>query len=82
MTNGTVGTLEKLTDERTLTLDYKGGEKTVIVPAGAPIITYEPGSRASLTPGAHVIVTATRNPDETLTAVRVGVGKDGLVPPM
>nr|WP_294507579.1 DUF5666 domain-containing protein [uncultured Rhodopila sp.] len=82
MTNGTVGTLEKLTDGRTLTLGYKGGEKTVIVPAGAPIITYEPGSRAALSPGAHVIVTATRNPDETLTAVRVGVGKDGLVPPM
>nr|WP_294549290.1 DUF5666 domain-containing protein [uncultured Rhodopila sp.] len=82
MTNGTVGTLEKVTDERTLTLDYKGGEKTVVVPAGAPIITYEPGSTAALTPGAHVIVTATRNPDETLTAVRVGVGKDGLVPPM
>ena len=82
MTNGTVGTLEKLTDGRTLTLDYKGGEKTVVVPAGAPIITYEPGSTAALTPGAHVIVTATRNPDETLTAVRVGVGKDGLVPPM
>jgi hypothetical protein len=82
MTNGTVGTLEKLTDARTLTLDYKGGEKTVIVPAEAPIITYEPGSRAALTAGAHVIVTATRNPDETLTAVRVGVGRDGLVPPM
>jgi hypothetical protein len=82
MTNGTVGTLEKLTDARTLTLDYKGGEQTVIVPAGAPIITYEPGSRAALIPGAHVIVTATRNPDETLTAVRIGVGKDGLVPPM
>lgn len=82
MTNGTVGTLAKLTDERTLTLDYKGGEKTVIVPASAPIITYEPGSRAALIPGAHVIVTATHNPDETLTAVRVGVGKDGLVPPM
>jgi hypothetical protein len=82
MTNGTVGTLEKLTDERTLTLDYKGGEKTVIVPAGVPIITYEPGSRAALVPGAHVIVTATRAPDETLTAIRLGVGKDGLVPPM
>jgi hypothetical protein len=82
MTNGTVGNLEKATDGRTLTLDYKGGEKTVVVPAGAPIITYEPGSGAALTAGAHVIVTATRNPDETLTAGHVGVGKDGLVPPM
>jgi hypothetical protein len=82
MTNGTVGTLQRIEDERTLTLAYKGGEKTVIVPPDAPIITYEPGSRAALIPGAHVIVTATRNPDETLTAIRIGVGKDGLVPPM
>ncbi len=82
MTNGTVGTLDRLEDARTLTLDYKGGQKTVIVPPGAPIITYEPGSRTALIPGAHVIVTATRNSDETLTAVRIGVGKDGLVPPM
>jgi hypothetical protein len=81
MTNGTVGDL-KAADGRTLTLSYKGGEKTVFVPPDAPIITYEPGTRAQLVPGAHVILTATRNADETLTAPRVSVGKDGLVPPM
>ena len=81
MTNGTVGTL-KVSNGRTLQLTYKGGEKTVFVPADAPIITYEPGSRAALVPSAHVLVTATRNADETLTATRIGVGKDGLVPPM
>jgi hypothetical protein len=35
-----------------------------------------------LKPGAHVIVTAAKQPDGTLTAGGVAVGKDGLVPPM
>jgi hypothetical protein len=81
MTNGTVGAL-KVSNGRQLTLTYKGGEQKVFVPEGAPVITYEPSSKAELKKGAHVIVTATHNPDETLTATRIGVGKDGLVPPM
>jgi hypothetical protein len=81
MTNGTVGDL-KVSNGRLLTLTYKGGEQKVFVPENAPIITYEPGTKAALKQGAHVIVTATHNADETLTATRVGVGKDGLVPPM
>jgi len=81
MTNGTVGDL-KVANGRLLTLTYKGGEQKVFVPENAPIITYGPATLSDLKPGAHVIVTATRNPDETLTATRIGVGKDGLVPPM
>jgi hypothetical protein len=81
MTNGTVGAL-KVSNGRQLTLTYKGGEQKVFVPEGAPVITYESASKAELKKGAHVIVTATHNPDETLTATRIGVGKDGLVPPM
>ncbi len=81
MTNGTVGDL-KVANGRTLKLAYKGGEQTVVVPEGAPVITYEPATRAAMTPGSHVIVTATRNADESVTATRIGVGKDGLVPPM
>ena len=81
MTNGTVGDL-KVSNGRLLTLTYKGGEQKVFVPENAPVITYEPGSRAALRQGAHVIVTATHNADETLTATRIGVGKDGMIPPM
>ena len=65
-----------------MTLKYKDGEKAVVVPAGAPIVTLEPGERAMLMPGAHVIVSATPRPDGALTASRVTVGKNGLVPPM
>jgi hypothetical protein len=81
MTNGTVGDLA-VSKGRLLTLTYKGGEQKVYVPENAPVITYAPATTAALQQGAHVIVTATRNPDETLTATRIGVGKDGLVPPM
>lgn len=81
MTNGTVGDL-KVSDGRYLTLTYKGGEQKVFVPPNAPIITYEKATMADVKKGDHVIVTATHNADETLTATRIGVGKNGLVPPM
>jgi hypothetical protein len=80
-TNGTVGDL-KISRGRTLTLTYKGGEQTVFVPAKAPVITFAAATLAAPKKGAHVIVFATKNPDETLTAARIGVGKNGLVPPM
>jgi hypothetical protein len=35
-----------------------------------------------LVPGAHILVTAAKQPDGSLTAGRVAVGKNGLVPPM
>jgi hypothetical protein len=81
MTNGTVGDL-KVAKGRKLTLMYKGGEQEVFVPENAPVITYEPATKAALTKGAHVIVTTSQNPDATMTATRIGVGKNGLVPPM
>ena len=81
MTNGTVGDL-KVANGRTLTLTYKGGEQKVFVPAKAPVITYAPATKTALTKGVHVIVFATQSADGTMTATRVGVGKNGLVPPM
>jgi hypothetical protein len=81
MTNGTVGDL-KVSNGRTLTMTYKGGEQTVFVPEKAPVITYAPSTISALKKGAHVIVTVAQNPDGTQTATRIGVGKNGLVPPM
>ena len=80
MTNGTAGDVVG-TEGRTLTLRYKDGEKKLIVPEHAPIITYEPGTRTMLVAGAHVIATATKSADGSLTATRIAVGKDGLIPP-
>jgi hypothetical protein len=81
MTNGTVGALTG-TVGRTLTVTYQGGKQSIIVPPDTPVVTFEPGSPALLVPNAHVIVMGRRTPDGTMTATRISVGKDGLVPPM
>jgi hypothetical protein len=83
MTNATVAEIIDVDDGgRRMTLRYKDGEKVIAVPASAPVVTLEPGDRAMLKPGAHVMVGATVRPDGSLTASRISVGKDGLVPPM
>ena len=82
MTNATVSEVVAVDGARRITLKYKDGEKVVLVPPDTPIVTFEPGDRAMLVPGAHVMFGATKQPDGTLTAARVNVGKDGLVPPM
>jgi hypothetical protein len=82
MTNATVAEVVSVGPARRMTLRYKDGEKVIVVPPNAPIVTFEPGDRAMLKSGAHVLLTAARQPDGSLTAGRVAVGKDGLVPPM
>jgi hypothetical protein len=81
MTNGTVGSVVG-TSDRTITVSYQGGQKTVLVPADVPIVTFEPGTEDEIKPGAHVIVTATKAADGSLSSDRINVGKDGLTPPM
>jgi hypothetical protein len=63
-----------------MTLRYAGGEKTVVVPDGVPIVMMEMGDRAMLVPGAHVVAYVTRQPDGKLLAERVSIGKAGYVP--
>jgi hypothetical protein len=82
MTNATVENVVSADNGRRITLRYKEGQKTIDVPPDAPIVTFEPGSREMLRPGAHVMVNARIQPDGSLTATGVAVGKDGLVPPM
>jgi hypothetical protein len=67
-----------------LTLKYKGGEKTVIVPPGTPIVSFKPGKadeKALIVPGAKVMITA-QEKDGKPTALRVLVGRNGFAPPM
>jgi len=82
MTNATVAKVDESGGARKLSLKYKGGEKTVVVPPGTPVALMEPGDRSKLVPGAHVFAVASRQPDGTLVAEVLNVGKDGLVPPM
>ena len=82
MTNATVAKVAPSGAARRITLTYKGGEKTVVVGDKVPVVMVEPGDRSMLVPGAHIIVTASRQPDGTLTSSRISVGKNGLVPPV
>lgn len=82
MTNATVASVGANGGGRMLHLTYKGGEQDILVPGNTPVVLVEPGSVASLTRGAHVIVYATTGPDGRLVASRVSVGKDGSVPPI
>jgi hypothetical protein len=82
VTNATVTGSAAGTAGRLLTLTYKGGEKTVLVPDGVPIITSAPGDRSLLTPGAHVVAYARRGADGTLVVERLSVGRNGFATPI
>ena len=83
MTNATVATTVAGTDGQDILVKYKDGEKKVVVPPGTPIVTFLPGDKSELKPGAKIIIFgATRKDDGTLEANRVNVGRDGITPPM
>jgi hypothetical protein len=83
MTNATVAEIVEIGKDHRMTLRYKDGEKVVMVPGDVPIVTFEPGDRTLVKPGAHIVIFgATPRPDGTLTAARISVGRDGLIPPM
>jgi len=65
-----------------LTLKHKGGSVTVAVPTDVPIVTFAPGEQGDAPAGAQRFIPAQQHPDGTVTAGRVLVVKDGLVPPM
>lgn len=86
MTNGTVGADMASVggvSGRTITINYAGGQKKILVPDGVPIVTYDLGTRALLVPGAHISVMATEPAGGgPLTATRLTVGKAGVTPPI
>jgi hypothetical protein len=82
MTNGNVEQTAAASDGQQVTLKYKDGEKKIAIPAGIPIVLYVPGEVSELKPGAKIFVSAaTKQPDGTLQAPRVNVGR-GVAPPM
>jgi hypothetical protein len=82
MTNATVAETLESSDGRTLTIKYKGGEKKVTVTPATAVVTYVPGDRADLKPGANIIAFIKSRPDGSFDADRISVGRDGLTPPM
>ena len=82
MTNANVANIAKMGRDRLITVQYKGGEKKVLVPPTATIVAFTPTEPNVLKPGAHVFLVTRRQPDGSLTAARVSVGLKGQVPPM
>jgi hypothetical protein len=82
MTNANVANVTSMGKDRVLTVQYKGGEKKVLVPESAVIVSFTPTERSVLKPGAKVFAVTQRQPDGSLTAARVNVGLHGQVPPM
>jgi hypothetical protein len=82
MTNATVADSVAGNDGHTLTVKYRGGEKKVVVSADTPVVTYVPGDKSELKAGAKVIAFVKPLPDGSFEANRIGVGLNGLTPPM
>ena len=83
MTNATVAQSVKGVDGNEITLKYKEGEKKIVVVPETVIVTYVPGDKSELKPGAKIFIgAANKKEDGTLEASAVSVGRDGLTPPM
>jgi len=83
MTNANVETSVSSVDGQVVMVKYPEGEKKVIIPPNTNIVAMAPGSKADLKPGAaFIIMAAQKQPDGTLVAPAINVGRDGATPPM
>jgi len=82
MTNATVANAVKGVDGHTVTVTYQGKEKKIAIADGTPIVTLAPATAADLKPNAVVFIPALKGAKGALSAQRVVVGTNGIVPPM
>ena len=86
MTNANVEKIESATVDKAqgqlLTMKYKDGEQKIFVPSNAPVVKNVAGDRSMLKTGAGVYIAAVRGEDGSLTATRIAVGLNGIMPPM
>ncbi|HTH95907.1 MAG TPA: hypothetical protein VL574_00745 [Stellaceae bacterium] len=81
MTNGSVTTASSSGGAKQITVTYKGGKQSVLVPPTAPIVTFKKTTMSDLTVGKTVFV---RGLDDggKVTAQGVVIGTKGANPPM
>jgi hypothetical protein len=82
MTNANVANVTRMGKDRVLTVQYKGGEKKVLVPENAVVVAFTPAERSELKPGAKVFVNSQRQPDVDARRGQAAVGLKGQIPPM
>ena len=80
MTNAPVTRIESVTGGSLVRVTYQGGSAEIVVGPEVPIVTYGPGDRSLLKPGAAVTIQAVKKPDGSLTADRITAEKDGVKP--
>src|ERR1700734_4179904 len=83
MTNATVAQTVASVDGQVIEVKYKDGEKKVVVPPEAPIVAFVTGEKSEIKPGAKIIIFgAVKKDDGSLETNRIGVGRDGIAPPL
>ncbi len=82
MTNATVSESVAGVDGQTILVKYKDGEKKVVISQDTPVVTYVPGDKSDLKPGAKLIAFVKQRPDGSFDTNRISVGRDGITPPM
>ena len=83
MTNANVETSVSSVDGQVMTVKYPDGEKKIVVPPNTNIVAMAPGSKDDLKPGAaFIIMAAQKQPDGSLVAPAINVGRNGAAPPM
>jgi hypothetical protein len=83
MTNATVAETVASVDGQVIQVKYKDGEKKVVVPPDAAIVAFADGEKSEIKPGAKIIIFGAKKLDDgSLETNRIGVGRDGIAPPM
>jgi hypothetical protein len=83
MTNATVAQTVAGVDGQVIDVKYKDGEKKVVVTPDTAIVAFVNGEKSDIKPGAKIIIFgAMKKDDGSLETNRIGVGKDGIAPPM
>lgn len=81
MTNANLEGIAQASGGNQITLKYKDGSQTILVPPGTPIVAFVPGSRADLKVGEYIWTSARQEADGKLVTQRLNVSKDGVKPP-
>jgi len=83
MTNATVAQTVAGVDGQVIDVKYKDGEKKVVVAPDTAIVAFVNGEKSDIKPGAKIIIFGAKKLDDgSLETNRIGVGKDGIAPPM
>lgn len=81
MTNGNIDTAATSDGALHINVSYKGGHKSIVVPATAPVVAFKPADRTILKVGGQAFIVAAVDGGKDI-AKFVAVGQDGVKPPM